>query len=111
MRQVVQTFTYVPVTGTSGVTAPVPMDQYISPFNASVAIVPTGTATYTVQHTFENPFSADFNPATAVWFNHPDLTSESSNNDGNYAFPVSAIRLNISSCDNDVTFTVTQAGI
>ena len=111
MRQVKQTFTYVPVTGTSGVTAPVPMDQYISPFNVSIAIVPAGTATYTVQHTFDNPFASDFNAATATWFAHPDLTSESGNNDGNYAFPVRAIRLNISACDDDVDFYITEAGI
>ena len=111
MRQVIQTFTYVETTGESGVTPPVPMDQYISPFNASVAIVPADTATYSVQHTFDDPFASGFDPDTAVWFNHPDLTSESGNNDGNYAFPVRAIRLNVSASTGDVTFYVTQAGI
>ena len=110
MRQVIQTYSFADE-GSSGVTYPVVMDQYISPFNVSVAIVPTDTATYTVQHTFDDPFATDFTPATAVWFSHPDLTSESGNNDGNYAFPVRAIRLNVSAADNDVTFYVTQAGI
>ena len=106
MREVTQTFT-----GSSGVTAPIPMDQYISPFNVGFGIAPSGTATYTVQHTFEDPFASDFDAATAVWFNHPDIASESGNNDGNYAFPVRAIRLNVAANDATVTFWVAQAGI
>jgi len=110
MREVTQTFVSIELDG-SGVTAPIPMDQYISPFNVGFGIHPVGTATYTVQHTFEDPFAADFDAATAVWFNHPDITSESGNNDGNYAFPVRAIRLNVSLSDDPVVFWVAQAGI
>lgn len=110
MRQVIQTYSFADE-GASGVTAPVPLDQYISPFNVSLAIVPAGTATFTVQYTFDDPFAADFTAATATWFNHPDLTSESGNMDGNFAFPVRATRLNVSATDADVTFYVTQAGI
>ena len=110
MRQVIQTYSFADE-GASGVTAPVPLDQYISPFNVSLAIVPAGTATYTVQYTFDDPFAADFVATSATWFNHPDLTSESGNNDGNFAFPVRATRLNVSATDADITFYVTQAGI
>lgn len=105
MREIKQT-----ITGT-GVTAPIPMDQYISPFNVGLGIAPSDTATYTVQHTFDDPFASDFDPATAQWFNHPDLTSESGLNDGNYAFPVRAIRLNVSASSGSVNFWVAQAGI
>ena len=112
MRPVIQTFSFA-TSGASGVTPPVVTDVCISPFNVSLAIDPvsTTTATYTVQYTFDDPFAASFTPATAVWFNHPDLTSESGNNDGNIAFPVRAVRLNVSATDGDVTFFVTQAGI
>jgi hypothetical protein len=110
MREVKQIFTSIEEDG-SGVTAPIPMDQYISPFNVGFGIHPIGTATYTVQHTFDDPFAADFDPATAVWFNHPDITAESGNNDGNYAFPVRAIRLNVSLSSDQVVFWVAQAGI
>jgi hypothetical protein len=109
MRQVIQTYRFAD--GAAGVTAPVPLDQYISPFNVSLAIVPSSTATYTVQYTFDDPFDAGFDAATAIWFNHPDLTAESGNNDGNFAFPVRATRLNVSACDDNVNFYVTQAGI
>lgn len=111
MREVIQTFTSTEEGG-FGVTSPIPMDQYISPFNVGFGVHPSGTATYTVQHTFEDPFASNFDPSTAVWFNHPDVASESGNNDGNYAFPVRAIRLNVALSDNTpITFWVAQAGI
>lgn len=110
MREVKQIYSFA-TSGASGVTTPVVMDQYISPFNVGLGIFPSGTATYTVQHTFDNPFDPDFNPATANWLNHPDLTADSGNNDGNYAFAVRAIRLNVSSTTADITFYVAQSGI
>ena len=94
-----------------GSSTTIPMNLDSTPFNVGFGIAPSGTATYTVQHTFEDPFASDFNAATAVWFNHPDIASESGNNDGNYAFPVRAIRLNVAANDATVTFWVAQAGI
>ena len=105
MREISQTLT------ATGATDPAPMDQYISPFNVGLGVIVSGTVSYTVQHTFDDPFASDFDPLTANWFNHPDLTSESGNNDGNYAFPVRAIRLNVSSTDDDINFYIAQAGI
>lgn len=107
MRKVVQTSTGT----TTGALAPVPMDQYISPFNVAFAVVPSVSATYTVQHTFDDVFAADYNPSTGTWFNHEVIASETGNNDGNYAFPVTAIRLNIAASGGPVTFTIAQAGI
>ena len=110
MRQVIQTYSFANQ-GANGVTAPVPLDQYISPFNVSLAIAPVGAATYSVQYTFDDPFTATFDPNTALWFNHPDLTAETGINDGNFAFPVRATRLDVAGANADVTFYVTQAGI
>jgi hypothetical protein len=106
MRQVVQT------TETTETLAPVPMDQYISPFNVSVAITTLGNCTTTTQYTFDDVFSNDFDALTAEWFDHPDLTNVADDQVGNFAFPVKAIRLNVTSNNpgNKVTFYVTQAG-
>ena len=98
----------------SGVTAPVPLDHYISPFNASLGcIVSVGaTVNYKVQHTFDDVFAAGFNPSTAAWFDHADLTGETASTDGNYAFPVTAVRLNATTLTGGtITFVVTQAGV
>ena len=106
MREVTQVLTE------TGVTDPVPMDQYISPFNVGLCVIVDGTVSYTVQHTFDDPFASDFDPATATWFNHTDLASQATSEDGNYAFPVRAIRLNSTiTGEGSTTIKIAQAGI
>jgi hypothetical protein len=97
-------------TGT-GATNPAPMDTYCNPFNVGMGIVVSGTVTCTVQHTFDDVFSPGFDPSTATWFNHPTLASLTANADGNYAFPVTAIRLNVTAGTGTATLTIVQAGI
>lgn len=98
----------------SGVTAPVPLDHYISPFNVSLGCIVSNGATvnYKVQHTFDDVFAVGFDPSTATWFDHADITGETASVDGNYAFPVIAVRLNASTLSGgNITFVVTQAGV
>ena len=90
--------------------SPVVPDYLISPFNIGFGVVVTGSATYTVQHTFDDPFSSTFDPATATWFNHEDLVSQTTSQDGNYAFPVRAIRVNQSAGAGSTSTTFVQAG-
>jgi hypothetical protein len=71
-----------------------------------VGCILSGTATYTVEHTFDDVFSPTFNPATASWLPNTGLTSQTASKDGNYAFPVRGIRLNIASGTGTVTMTV-----
>lgn len=96
------------------VSAPIPLDNYISPFNVGFGVTVTGTPTYTVQHTFQDVFAAGFNPASAVWFDHPTIVDQTVMQDGNYAFPVVAVRLQISavaSPADTASLTLIQAGI
>lgn len=96
----------------AGATAPVPMNQYTSPFNVGFGCDVTGTATYTVQHTFDDVFASGFTPASAKWYNHASVSGVSTDQDGNYAFPVSAIRLVLAGgSTGSVTMTILQAGI
>jgi hypothetical protein len=101
------------VTG-EGVSAPIPLDNYISPFNVGFGVVISGLPTYSVQHTFDDVFSSSFNPATATWFTHPTIVNQTTNADGNYAFPVVAVRLSVSAVGEgggSATFKLIQAGI
>ena len=91
-------------TGSSNVLA---MDTYISPFNVGFGVVVTGTVNYTVQHTFDNPQT---NPSP-TWFSHPTVASLVVSQDGNYAFPVAAIKILVNSGAGTATITVIQAGI
>jgi hypothetical protein len=90
----------------------VPLDQYQTPFNVGIGVViPAGSsATYTVEHTFDDVFAPTFNPATAVWFPHATLAAKSTSSDGNYAFPVAATRINAAAVTGSVIFNVRQAG-
>ena len=78
-----------------------------TPFNLGFGVVATGTVTYTVQHTFtETVFCA-----TPVWFSHPTIAGKSDNQDGNYAFPVSGIKVLVTEDDGTAELTIIQAGI
>jgi len=108
MRPVVQTVS------SQTASAPIPLDINQDPFAVSVAAVLSAGAslTYTVQHTFDDVFAANFNPATATWFNHASLATKTTSSDGNYAYPVRAVRINVSTyASGSVTFTVIQSGM
>lgn len=98
----------VTVTGVNTSRVIIP-DWRAVPFAIGVGCVISATATYTVEHTFDDTFDAAFNPATATWFPNSGLTTKSANADGNYAFPVRGIRLNVSASTGSVTMTLVQA--
>lgn len=93
-------------TGT-GSSAIIPMNLDSTPFNAGFGVVVSGTVTYTVQHTFDPVW----NGGITTWFDHPTVAAKTANQDGNYAFPVSAIRVTVSAGAGTATLTVIQAGI
>lgn len=93
---------------------PIPMDHYQGPFNVGigVAVSAGATLTYSVQHTFDDVWASDFDPTTAVWYTNSGLSAKTSSLDGNYAFPVTAVRLNVTSyTSGTATMTVVQAGM
>jgi len=88
-----------------------PMNINTSPFNVGFEVVVTGTINYTIQHTFDNVWSSEFDPSTANWFDHPTIAAQSTSKDGNYAFPVAAICIKGNSGGGTATLTLLQAGI
>lgn len=95
-----------------GASEPVQMDVHVATPDTSVGVVVSGTLTYTVQHTFDDIYAADFDPATATWFDNSGLTNQTISNDGNYAFPVTAVRLNVTAyTTGSAEMTVIQSGL
>lgn len=92
-----QTKTQAGVGSTDGIVT----DNYVSPYNIGFGVVVSGTVNYTVQHTFDG----------TTWFDHPDVNSLITNQDGNYAFPVQQIRLTVNSGTGSATITAIQAGM
>ena len=90
----------------AGSTNPVPMNLFATPFNVGMGIKVSGVVDYTVQHTFDDP-----TVALSTWFPHPTVAAQIANADGNYAFPVTAIRVTMNSGDGTVTLKLIQAGI
>lgn len=97
----------------------IPMDQYAVPFNVGFGVrvsaaASAGTTTdFSVQHTFHDVF-AESSVAAAKIFDHSDVSGKSGNIDGNYAFPVAAIRLEVSAIETSagsgaVVLSVRQA--
>lgn len=94
--------------GTNGVGSSriVQPDLHITPFNIGVGCEVTGTINYTVQHTFDEiGYGTDL-----TWFDHASIADESTDADGNYAFPVRGIRVEINSGTGSVKTTLIQAG-
>ncbi|MCK5616605.1 hypothetical protein KAR91_82860 [Candidatus Pacearchaeota archaeon] len=93
---------------------PVPMDQYISPFAASIALSWTGLsndAVVTVQFTFDSVFDST---GPYEWTDHDDLTSQTQANapvSGSLISPVSAVRLVTDDGTGEVIMNILQAGL
>ena len=95
-------------------------DTNMRPFAIGIGCVVNSTGvSYQIEHTFDynGNLSSDFTgwkSSLATWFPNTGITAQSSNSNGNYAFPVSAIRLNVISgstlVGNSVTATLIQAG-
>lgn len=82
------------------------MNTNISPFNVGFGVIVTGTVDYTVQHTFDDPASG-----FSTWFSHPTVAAQVANADGNYAFPVTGIKVLVNSGSGTATLKLIQAGI
>lgn len=98
-----------PVTMTvSGVAVspPCPMDYSDGIFSIGVGVKISATATYTVEHTYDDVWAATFVPATATWFPLAALAAKTTNAEGIYSAPVRAIRLNVAASTGTVTMVL-----
>lgn len=77
-----------------------------SPFNVGFGVVVSGTVNYTVQHTFDDP-----GVGFTTWFSHPTVAAATANQDGNYAFPVTGIKVLVNSGTGSATMNLIQSGI
>jgi hypothetical protein len=89
-----------------------------TPFSIGVGVTVNSSAVvYNVEHTFDyiGTLSSNFVgflASAATWFQHSTLSAQTSNANGNYAFGVTAVRLNVTagSSTGTTTMTLAQAG-
>lgn len=75
----------------AGVT--IPVDREANPFSVTLVIeVLSGTNTSKVQYTLDNVWDSTVTP---IWIDHATLTGITATTAGNIAFPVTAVRLNM----------------
>lgn len=91
-------------TGT-GTTEWIPVDYKQNPFNIGLGLVISGTLTVDVEHTFDDIWDTTITP---VAFKHSTLVGQTANKDGNYAFPIRAIRINNTAGTGTTTLTILQ---
>lgn len=100
----------------------IPLNYLADPFAVSLLVnLTTGASlTYEIQHTADNIRTAtgwngeEQGTATqpSTWFVHPTLTGQTARADGNYSFPITAARINITSLTTGgVVWQVVQAGV
>lgn len=89
----------------TGTTAWIPMDYKQNPFNVGLGVVVSGTITYTIEHTFDDIYDTSITPTA---FSNSTLVSQTANKDGNYAFPIRAIRINNTAGTGTTTLTILQ---
>ena len=91
----------------TGSSSAIVVNTNTNPCNIGFGVtVDSGSPTYTVQHTFDDP-AVGF----TTWFDHPTVAGETTNQDGNYAFPITGVKVVISSGTGVVTMKLVQAGI
>lgn len=90
----------------SGSSSPLVINTNTTPVNVGFAVVVSGTVNYTVQHTYDNP-----NGTLTTWFDHPSVAAETTNQEGSYTTPVTAIRVTVNSGSGTATMSAVQAGI
>lgn len=96
----------VGVAGVSGGQAWVPLDIHQNPFAVSFFInraAGGGDSTCRVEHTFKNILVSSDVTALEV-FRHEDASAVAVSSDGNYAFPVRALRLNVVQGSGSTTY-------
>lgn len=105
----VQSVTLSDASGGAKKSVPFITDWNQNPFAIGIGCIVVGTVSYTVEHTFDDVSSPTWDPATATWFPNTGITTKTANTDGNYAFAVTAVRLNLISGSGSVTMRMLQA--
>jgi hypothetical protein len=84
--------------------------DYLGTPEVSLQVVVTGSATWTVQQTLDNPNAEGVTP---TWFSHPDpnMATQTVNRQGNYAYIPVAVRLQQTAGSGSAVLTIVQAGL
>jgi hypothetical protein len=92
----------------AGTTAWIPLDPRAQVFAVGMGAVVSGTATYTIEYTFDAIMDPLYT-ATPTAFPHATMVNQTASSAGNFAFPCTAVRINQASGSGSVTLTILQS--
>lgn len=95
-------------TGRSSVCA---VDDFQAPFNIGIgAKLVTGTATFNIEYSFDDPMADGYSAATATWYIATGFSGVSASTGGAFTVPCKALSINITASTGTVTASIIQAG-
>lgn len=86
------------------------VDDFQTPFNIGIGAKLTGTATFNIEYSFDDPMADGYTAAGATWYIAPSLGTLSASTGGSLTIPCKAISINITADTGSVTATIIQAG-
>lgn len=94
-------------TGT-GTSVAIALDDFQNPFNVSLLASLSGTATFTIEYTMDDPCFVT--AANSTWVAVPNFSAVSATTSGAFTVTSKAVRINVASGTGIVTLKVLQAG-
>jgi hypothetical protein len=94
-------------TGRSGVCA---VDDFQAPFNVGIGAALTGSATFNIEYSMDDPMAAGYVASSATWYIAPGFSGATASTGGSLTIPCKAISINITANTGTVTVTPIQAG-
>ena len=94
-------------TGRSAVWA---ADNFMDQFNVGIGATVTGTATFNIEYSMDDPMDAGYVASSAKWFVAPGFSALTASTGGAFSVPCKAVCINITANTGTVTAQIVQAG-
>lgn len=86
------------------------VDDFQAPFNIGIGAKLTGTATFNIEYSFDDPMATGYTAAGATWYVATGFSGLTASTGGSFTVPCKAISINITANTGTVTATIVQAG-
>jgi hypothetical protein len=86
------------------------VDDFQAPFNIGIGAKLTGSATFNIEYSFDDPMATGYSASTATWYIATGFSGLTASTGGAFTVPCKAISINITANTGTVTATIVQAG-
>lgn len=93
-----------------GRSAVVAVDSFMDQFNIGIGATLTGSATYNIEYSMDDPMDYNYVASSAKWFVAPSFSALTATTGGQLQIPCKAICINVTANTGTVTAQIVQAG-